>query len=199
MPKKANSHAAIEKPVRTTRDFKFRYAEALKPPLVGNEDEDGDEEASVPIVVYVAQGIAHFSPATPAAFARVAGKRFARRPHSGLYRRIRDHFLVCMDKDEKVVAVDNFPEALYGSSASSAPTSRRNAEHITMTVDLRNGDISVTELPPVTVATKAAMRKLLLAIHALKTIESGMEIEGYEVVSVAGNTMQLEPLGSRED
>jgi len=174
------------------KDAKFVFAETLKKPYLWEDADTGNPRMEI---VLVTGGRAQIHPCTDAAFKRVNGKRFKVKPHSGLWRQTKAAFLVAIDKTTKnVIGVDMFPAQLFGTGASGAPTYRINQPAIKLTVDAKNGDITILELPPKTIPSKAVLTNLLRGLHQADSLEAGDTVKGYEITNKEGTRLTLEPV-----
>lgn len=181
------------------KDVKYVVALTLKKPYVSVDPET--DAVTTEIVMVGENGRAQILPCTQAAFKRVNGKRFKTKGHSGLWRKTHTTFLVAIEKsgEKRVVGVDTFPAQLYGNSSSDAPTFRKNQQGIKLSIDQKNGDITVEELQPKTVPNRAAMTNLLRAVHGAPNIVAGDTISGYEVLSRDGAKLTLEPVSDPDE
>ena len=187
--KKAKTKASAALP--SFADVKFVFAETLKKPYIWEDVETGETKTEI---IIVSDGRAQIHPCTEAAFKRVNGRRYKGKPHSGLWRQTKTSFLIAIEKsgEKRVIAVDMFPDQLFGTGASGAPTYRINQESIKLAIDAKNGDITILELPPKAIPTKAILTQLLRALHLADKLEAGDVLRGYEIMSKEGNRLELE-------
>jgi hypothetical protein len=180
-----------------SKGIQYVHAIALKSP----ETYENENNEIVREVVYVTKAGRCFKKAcsTPV-FQRVYGKRMKRKPHTRLYGRLYDSFIIGIDKEsDTVVLLDAYPTQLYGTGAQSAPEFRKKQEKILAVFNEPNGDITFEEIPPGYVKGDAAMMKLTKALHEAATIAPGNTFEkDFEVTAISGNRVFIDLLAESE-
>ena len=180
------SYGVLQKVIRTGI-AKVR-AESMKP-AQEELDETGGENHKY-FVVYVAGGKETRALCTQPIWKKVRGPK----PQPG--RKLpgydnkgnHDFFIISDPKTGIVQDVDLLPKNKF--QRGLVPEDQEGLHTMDLTIIPASGQIEITVLPPKVLDAK--IRSIMDAIDKLDKIEPGQEIDGCEVVSVAGNRLQLD-------
>lgn len=163
-------------------------AESMKP-AQEELDQTGNEQHKY-FLVFVANGKETRAACTHAIWKKARGpKPQPGRKLPGYDNKVHHHFYIVSDpKTGLVVDVDVLPENKYQRGA--APEEQEELHTMDLLINPASGQIEITTLPPKVLDTR--IKSLMDAIDKLEVIEPGQEIEGCEVISVAGNRIQLD-------
>ena len=163
-------------------------AESMKPAqeeldLTGGEDHKY-------FVVYVAGGKETRAACSQQLWKKVLGpKAQPGRKLPGYDNKVHHNFYIITDpKTGNVVDVDLLPENKYQRGA--VPEVQEELHTMDILINPSSGQIEIAVLPPKVLDTK--IRSIMDAIDKLDKIEPGQEIDGCEVIAVAGNRIQLD-------
>ena len=181
-----SSFGVLQKAIRT--GLTKVKAESMKPAqeeldLTGGEDHKY-------FVVYVAGGKETRAACSQQLWKKVLGpKAQPGRKLPGYDNKVHHNFYIITDpKTGNVVDVDLLPENKYQRGA--VPEVQEELHTMDILINPSSGQIEIAVLPPKVLDTK--IRSIMDAIDKLDKIEPGQEIDGCEVIAVAGNRIQLD-------
>jgi hypothetical protein len=186
MPTTTPSFGVLQKAIRT--NITKIKAESMKPPQEVEDETGGDQHKFY--LVYVANGKEVRGLCTQPIWKKVLGpKAQPGRKLPGYDNKIHHDFFVISDpKTGLILDVDLVPKNLYARGA--VPENLEGEHSMELLINPGSGQIEITKLPPKVLDAK--IREILDTIDKLELIEPGQEIAGCEVVSVAGNRIQLD-------
>jgi hypothetical protein len=177
-----------------------KYAEQLKP-ASEEESDDGSSEPFFFVTYVTDNGKERRLRATREVWKKVHGPSSDDNPHMGLDMRVNLNFRIVSEPEqaatedspatpEMVIGIDVLPKHLY--KRGMIPEKYEGMNSIVVKVNQKSGDIEVVDSPPKVQHNE--LESVLKVIDSLSEIHPGDPIGSkYEVESVAGNTIVLEP------
>lgn len=181
---------ALVKPKR--EGLKKIEAVSIKPPSVSADTDGGDNHTYV--CRYVSADFKEIKqPCTFDVWKRCEGRQIPGKVRDGLDARLDNDFVLIQNADGVIVDIDVLPKTYY-SSRAVLPDYLQDKHDIVLKINTKTGGVEVLQCPAG--VTKPSVRKLVNALDAIDTIQTGDSIPGgFEVLNVSGNQISVVPVG----